>query len=372
MTDGLFYLDNEDLVAMRVTQYDAEDVLQELIEKHPDLLAGGQMSPGDPRRWLLIKREQPLPDSDLSRGRFSVDHLFVDQDAVPTLVEVKRSTDTRIRREVVGQMLDYAANGVRYWPATSLQSAFTATQEATGADPATSIAGLRDDPACTVDAFFADVETNLRAGRLRLVFVADVVPDELRRIVEFLNEQMSQAEVFAVEVKQYRADGRDDRVLVPTLIGRNAASSAKHDRTTQRRAREETLAASTTDTLRLLELIGELAHEQGLTTHETPVGLVLETPAREWLATVYLDPYNMLEVYIRELRDRGWDAQADSMFAALQKTTPKRLAAKHTNVSTTDIVTHWPEVKSALVAVAGLYRSASSIDDPTDPKSLQA
>jgi hypothetical protein len=33
-----------------------------------------------------------------------------DQNAVPTLVEVKRSSDTRIRREVVGQMLDYAAN----------------------------------------------------------------------------------------------------------------------------------------------------------------------------------------------------------------------------------------------------------------------
>ena len=31
----------------------------------------------------------------------------------PTLVEVKRSSDTRIRREVVGQMLDYAANGQR-------------------------------------------------------------------------------------------------------------------------------------------------------------------------------------------------------------------------------------------------------------------
>ena len=31
---------------------------------------------------------------------------------MPTLVEVKRSSDTRIRREVVGQMLHYAANAV--------------------------------------------------------------------------------------------------------------------------------------------------------------------------------------------------------------------------------------------------------------------
>ena len=38
-----------------------------------------------------------------------MDHLYIDQNAWPTLVEVKRSKDTRIRREVVGQMMDYAA-----------------------------------------------------------------------------------------------------------------------------------------------------------------------------------------------------------------------------------------------------------------------
>ncbi len=37
-----------------------------------------------------------------------------------------------------------------------------------------------------------------------MVFVADVIPDELMRITEFLNEQMNPAQVFAVEVKQYQ------------------------------------------------------------------------------------------------------------------------------------------------------------------------
>ena len=35
----------------------------------------------------------------------------LDQDAIPTLVKVERSSDTRVRCEVVGQMLDYAATG---------------------------------------------------------------------------------------------------------------------------------------------------------------------------------------------------------------------------------------------------------------------
>ena len=68
-------------------------------------------------------------------GRWSIDHLFLEQDAIPTLVEVKRSSDTRIRREVVGQMLDYAANGVRYWADGALRQLFERTCADTGRDP---------------------------------------------------------------------------------------------------------------------------------------------------------------------------------------------------------------------------------------------
>jgi hypothetical protein len=37
-----------------------------------------------------------------------------DAAGVPTLVEVKRSSDTRARREVVAQLLEYAANATAY------------------------------------------------------------------------------------------------------------------------------------------------------------------------------------------------------------------------------------------------------------------
>jgi hypothetical protein len=93
-------------------------VLQRLLAKFPDLLAGDQVTSGEARRWILIDRESAVPDSEDGGGRWSVDHLFLDQDAVPTLVEVKRSSDTRIRREVVGQLIDYAANAVVYCRST--------------------------------------------------------------------------------------------------------------------------------------------------------------------------------------------------------------------------------------------------------------
>ena len=41
-------------------------------------------------------------------------------------MEVKRSGDTRIRREGVGQMLDYAANAGVYWPVEEIKAKFEA------------------------------------------------------------------------------------------------------------------------------------------------------------------------------------------------------------------------------------------------------
>ena len=59
--------------------------------------------------------------------------------------------------------------------------------------------------------------TNLQAGKVRLIFVADEILPELRRIVEFLNRQMNPAEVLAVEIRQYV--GGELRTLVPRVLG---------------------------------------------------------------------------------------------------------------------------------------------------------
>jgi hypothetical protein len=96
------------LVEMQPAHFASEDDFQRLLADFPSLLAGDQIDTVLPRRWILVCRET-IPSEDGGGGRWSIDHLFLDQDGIPTLVEVKRQTDTRIRREVVGQMLDYAA-----------------------------------------------------------------------------------------------------------------------------------------------------------------------------------------------------------------------------------------------------------------------
>jgi hypothetical protein len=47
------------------------------------------MNSDSPRRWLLISPETAIPGEEGGAGRWAVDHLFLDQDAIPTLVEVK-------------------------------------------------------------------------------------------------------------------------------------------------------------------------------------------------------------------------------------------------------------------------------------------
>jgi len=176
-------------------------------------LAAGCLSPG--------KSLFPLRNLAQGSGRLII---FLLIKTVFTLVEVKRSTDTRIRREVAGQMLDYAANAVAYWPLEALRSRFdrTCTDRRLVGDQV-----LREflPEAQDIEQFWQSIKTNLQAGRIRMLFVADQIPPELKRIVEFLNEQMDPAEVLAVELRQYVSQGL--KTLVPRVFGQTAEAERR-------------------------------------------------------------------------------------------------------------------------------------------------
>ena len=130
--EGIFLRSGPGLTVLKQSAYDSESVLQTALADHPEVLAGPTTTGEDEAWLLLIRREMGVPSAENGAGTFSLDHLFIDGDGVPVLVEVKRSSDTRIRREVVGQMLDYAANAVKYWPVASLQDSLEKRAEAEG------------------------------------------------------------------------------------------------------------------------------------------------------------------------------------------------------------------------------------------------
>jgi hypothetical protein len=217
MSSGIFLIrGNEPRIEMSQMEPETEAVLQDLLANYPSLLAGSAIDAANPRRWILVAQEMGVGSEGGGGARWAVDHLFIDQDAVPTLVEVKRSSDTRIRREVVGQLIEYAANGVVYWPIERIRERFDANCELKGIDPEAFLLeelGNVDD----IEGFWLRVKENLETGRIRMLFVGDFIPPELQRMVEFLNEQMSKAEVLAVELRHYAAG--DTRTLVPRVFG---------------------------------------------------------------------------------------------------------------------------------------------------------
>lgn len=226
----IFLLDgNAGLTPLEEAPYDSEALLQGLLADHPDLLAGDQIDQSEPRRWLLVRREKGVASAIAGGDRWAVDHLFLDQDGIPTLVEVKRSSDTRIRREVVGQILEYAANAAVYWTADSLRAALEERcriGNLSSAELLTSDLGYEGD----ADSFWEQVGENLRLGRIRLILASDQISPELQRIVEFLNGQMERAEVLALEIRQFVGPDRrtpDRQTLVPRVLGRTMAAAAR-------------------------------------------------------------------------------------------------------------------------------------------------
>lgn len=213
-------VDGDGLRRMTPSAPENEDRMQALVAQYPELITDGD---GD---LLLVCREASIGDGEAA-ARWSLDHLFVTREAVPVLVELKRASDTRIRREVVGQLIDYAANASVHWAAGTIAATFAKTVGVDQPDSAlANFIGDRDP-----DEFWKQVDSNLSSGRVKLVFVADVIPRELAIVVEFLNSQM-RADVRAVELRWFTGDG-GVTTLTPRIIGGSEQAAVAKSRTRQ-------------------------------------------------------------------------------------------------------------------------------------------
>jgi len=56
-----------------------------------------------------------------------------------------------------------------------------------------------------------------------MLIIADIIPKELQRIIEFLNEQMTPAEILGLEIKQFIGQ-ENIKTLVPRVIGQTTAA----------------------------------------------------------------------------------------------------------------------------------------------------
>jgi hypothetical protein len=215
--------DGSTVLAERKRAQQEERDLQTLVEKNLDLLLGEEIDPDNPRRWILIKHEMPVPSPETGADLWALDILVADQDAIPTLIECKLAKNSEAHREIVGQLFEYAANGRHYWTAGQLLR----MAQATHADLPTEMARLHpqwDEP----EAYFKAVETNLREAHMRLIFLLDEAPQRLKMQLDFFHGRMPTIELFVLELQQFQTAGQI--FVSPFLIRpQDIEPRARHD-----------------------------------------------------------------------------------------------------------------------------------------------
>lgn len=358
MSNGRIFLigqQENNWIPMVETPYDQEEILQHALAQYPDLLPGDQIDPESPRRWLLVRRELGVPGTADGGNVWSLDHLFLDQDGIPTFVECKRASDTRSRREVVAQMLDYAANGTEYWPIDRLRQAATETANSQNLDIDAEIEALLDldgdelgEQENSIEAFWNKVEANLRQGRIRLLFVADAIPRELRRLVEFLNAKMADVEVLAVEVKQFLGHGQ--KAMVPRVIGlTEAAREKKPGRTSSKYTRATFLDDCLPENIPFFNYVLDKTPREGHIVkwrRSCFVARLVSPQDEREVSFVYVYPSGELQFYTSYLQRHLPNINLDELWQALLDTNLFHNTAEHT-LSTIVTAENKPQLRQA-------------------------
>ena len=213
MGDGVVVMvDGRAKVLQRTCHHD-DELLRSLLHTRPDLVLSAA-APGDRRRLLLVT------DTDVP----PLQRVYVDSEAVPLLVGVQAAGHDRADFDVLLSLLDRVALELPPWRHGRLRELAGATHDDRDeAELLTQALDWRADP----DAFWARVESNLSRDRVRIVLVTDRVPDELTRIVEFLDGQLRDVELRAVEVSLY-GSGQVSALVPRSTRSGSSAPGARH------------------------------------------------------------------------------------------------------------------------------------------------
>ena len=206
--------DDTPTVIERVPQGEArrEHALRDLIYDNPSVLPVRDIDPGY-GRLFTVARELNVP------GVGFIDVLLADEHGRLVVVECKLWRNPQARREVVGQILDYARELSRYgYEDLQRQISIATKRQGNVLYTQACEAGGTLDEARFVDR----VSRDLAAGRFLLLIAGDGITEGTRRIGEYLRAQPGLAFEFAlIEFAEYRvedASGETRTIIQPRVL----------------------------------------------------------------------------------------------------------------------------------------------------------
>ena len=205
-------------------EYENEGELHRLIEGNPQLLPLS----GSPRLTVL--------GSGVYLAGCYMDILAVESTGRPVIVEVKQESNHESRREVVAQLLEYAAvlKGIdidslereplhSFLTNSGYESVFEAVTE--------TYPGFTPD----AESFHATMQEHLDRGDFRLVLALDEAPPGLQRIVAYLDAiTIDVVTLDLVTIRPYVIDGT--RVILSERIVPDSEELALHPAPTESHA----------------------------------------------------------------------------------------------------------------------------------------
>ena len=193
-----------------------ENDLRDLLFERPEILPIAEIDPGIDT-LVPIAKELNVP------GVGRIDAFYADGRGRLVFVECKLWRNPQARREVVGQILDYA----RALAAFSYDDLQREVSRSTKLQGNALYQLVSSKPGALSEAQFVDqVSRNLSSGRFLLVVAGDGITEGTKRIGEYLIAQPGLAFDFAlVEMAEYRwsdPSGASRTLIQPRLLAQTA------------------------------------------------------------------------------------------------------------------------------------------------------
>lgn len=197
-------------LAMDTSSY-SEAWLQNLVFAHPETIPVQEIEPGF---GPLI----PICTELDTRQAGYIDTLFANHQGLLTIAEFKLWRNPEARREVVGQILDYA-RVLRRWTYADLQREVSHTLKRHGANALFDIVRSKH-PALDEASFIDAASRNLRNGRFLLLLIGDGIREGVESIAEYVQAHAGLHFTFGlVEIGIYDL-GAGQCLIQPRILAR--------------------------------------------------------------------------------------------------------------------------------------------------------
>ena len=186
-----------------------EEILRDLLFEHPQALPIAEID-ANYDGLLPVCRELSTPAG-------FIDALYVNRMGNLTLAEFKLWRNPQARREVIGQVLDYAKD-LASWDYEDLQREVSRALGRSGNILYELVAGT--DPTISEAAFVDNITRHLRRGEILMLIVGDGIREGAVNIVEFVQQYSGlHFNLALVEAALYR-DGPGRLIVQPRVLAR--------------------------------------------------------------------------------------------------------------------------------------------------------